>query len=59
MSWIKTSVGLPTNELIVNTKIDDEKGARNEQPLKKAGQLICLLESGKFTKEQINHNLKM
>lgn len=37
--WMKTSEVLPKDGLIVMTKIDDEKGVRNEQSLKRQGNL--------------------
>ena len=37
--WIETSQQLPADGLIVRTKIDDEKGCRNDQKLKRHGNL--------------------
>jgi len=37
--WIKTKDRLPLNGEIVETKIDDEKGERNIQPLKRQDRL--------------------
>lgn len=37
--WIKTSCKLPPEETIVETKIDDGKGCRNVQKLKRRGRL--------------------
>jgi hypothetical protein len=37
--WISLGNLLPKEGLVVDTKIDDEKGARNEQPLKRRGNL--------------------
>jgi hypothetical protein len=34
MNWIKCSNRLPETGVVVNTKIDDEKGCRNEGKLK-------------------------
>lgn len=39
MSWIKTSDRLPANGQVVKTKIEDEKGVRNEQELKRRNNL--------------------
>lgn len=33
MEWIKVKEKLPPENLIVETKIDDEKGCRNQQKL--------------------------
>jgi hypothetical protein len=37
--WVKCSIKLPENGKLVETKIDDEKGVRNEQILKRQGNL--------------------
>lgn len=37
--WHKTSVSLPQEGLIVETKIDDEHGCRNQRYLKRSGNL--------------------
>lgn len=39
MEWIKTIDALPVENKVVDTKIDDAKGCRNEQPLKRKGSL--------------------
>ncbi len=39
MKWIKVSTQFPPPDTLVNTKIDDDKGIRNEQRLKKMGNL--------------------
>ena len=38
-AWISTGDSLPNDGLVVNTKIDDDKGVRNEQPLMRIGNL--------------------
>lgn len=38
--WIETSAELPPEGVVVATKIDDDKGLRNEQPLKRQGNLF-------------------
>lgn len=43
--WIKVTDRLPPDGIVVNTKIDDEKGARNEQPLKRSGRLWFIARS--------------
>jgi len=37
--WISTEHHLPIEDLVVETKIDDDKGARNETTLKRRGSL--------------------
>ncbi len=37
--WYKTEVQVPPENMVVNTKIDDHKGLRNEQLLKRQGRL--------------------
>lgn len=37
--WIRCSVALPTESVVVMTKIDDSRGCRNEQQLKRRGNL--------------------
>lgn len=39
MNWIKTSEKLPENGIVVETKIDDEFGCRNQTTLKRKGNL--------------------
>lgn len=39
MDWIECSQQLPDDGIVVETKIDDEKGCRNEQTLKRSGTL--------------------
>jgi len=39
MSWISVHKALPPSGVIVDTKIDDASGPRNEQPLKRQGRL--------------------
>jgi len=39
MEWIECSKKLPESGIVVETKIDDEKGCRNEQTLKRQGPL--------------------
>lgn len=40
--WTSTSNKLPPEGIIVNTKIDDNNGLRNEQKLKRVGGLWFL-----------------
>lgn len=37
--WIRTQTTLPTGGVVVDTKIDDERGLRNQQPLRLEGGL--------------------
>jgi hypothetical protein len=37
--WTKCSAELPPENEVVNTKIDDERGSRNEGTLKRRGNL--------------------
>lgn len=37
--WIKTSFKLPPEETVVETKMDDGRGIRNVQKLKRRGRL--------------------
>lgn len=38
--WIKVSEQLPQEETVVETKIDDGKGCRNVQKLKRRGRFV-------------------
>jgi hypothetical protein len=46
--WIAISERLPDEGVIVFTKIDDERGARNEQPLKRRGRLWFLADDSMY-----------
>ncbi len=37
--WIKLIDRMPAEGIVVDTKIDDEKGCRNEQRMKREGRL--------------------
>lgn len=37
--WIPLATALPDNNIVVQTKIHDWRGSRNEQPLKRNGNL--------------------
>ena len=39
MCWIKTSDELPPENIVVETKIDDGHGVRNQTKLKRKGRL--------------------
>jgi len=38
-TWFETERSLPRDGVVVDTKVDDAKGVRNEQPLKRSGNL--------------------
>lgn len=46
--WHKTSVSLPPEGLIVETKIDDKRGCRNQQCLKRSGSLWFLPDGSMY-----------
>jgi len=37
--WVRTAEKLPSESVVVDTKIDDGNGVRNEQPLKRINNL--------------------
>ena len=39
MDWILCTQELPKEDVVVKTKIDDNRGVRNEQELKRKGRL--------------------
>ena len=39
MGWYKTGTMLPPENVVVETKIDDERGCRNQQKLKLNGNM--------------------
>jgi len=46
--WIKVSDMLPPENRVVKTKIDDEKGIRNEQELKRVGKLWFVADGSMY-----------
>lgn len=46
--WYRTSDAIPPAGLVVDTKIDDAKGVRNEQPLKRGGRLWFFEDGGMY-----------
>ena len=38
-TWIRTGLLLPRDGTVVETKVEDSNGIRNEQPLKRSGNL--------------------
>ena len=54
MAWIKCTDRLPPANIFVNTKIDDERGQRNEQKLKLVGRL-WLATDGEYVYYEPTH----
>lgn len=48
MEWIKTTEELPPENLIVETKIDDEKGCRSQQKLYRYKNLWFLADGSMY-----------
>lgn len=48
MEWIKVKEKLPPEHLIVETKIDDEKGCRNQQRLYRYRELWFLSDGSMY-----------
>ena len=46
--WISVADEAPPNGLVVDTKIDDEHGPRNEQPLCRQGNLWFFPDGGMY-----------
>lgn len=38
--WISVETMLPTNGMVVDTKIDDQNGVRNEQKMERNGKAL-------------------
>jgi hypothetical protein len=53
--WISVKDELPTDSELVNTKIDDGRGARNEQPLKRYGPLWFLKDGSMYVYYEPTH----
>lgn len=49
MEWISVKERLPTIQEVVETKIDDEKGERNVQDLKRIGRLWYFPDGSMYT----------
>ena len=47
-AWIRTDIQPPGNGVVVLTKIDDQQGVRNEQPLKRDGRLWFLPDGSMY-----------
>lgn len=48
MGWNRTSDRRPPEGVVVQTKIDDERGCRNEQPLKLIGNMWFLPDGSMY-----------
>lgn len=48
MMWFKTSEKLPPENIVVETKIHDEKGWRNDAKLKRKGNLWFLPDGSMY-----------
>lgn len=55
MNYISIKQLLPTEGKIVMTKIDDEKGVRNEQRLQRRGNLWFLPDNSMYVYYQPTH----
>lgn len=53
--WIPVSVRLPAEGMLVMTKIDDERGERNEQPLKILGRLWYVSDGSMYVYYRPTH----
>jgi hypothetical protein len=53
--WIKCIDRLPTENLVVKTKIDDIQGERNEQELKRKGNLWWLKDDSMYVYYRPTH----
>jgi hypothetical protein len=53
--WIAVAEQLPPDGAVVLTKIDDAKGARNEQPLKRVGRLWFVPDGAMYVYYEPTH----
>ena len=53
--WIKCSSELPPADVVVETKIDDEKGVRNEQRLRRRQGLWFLPDGSMYVYYEPTH----
>jgi hypothetical protein len=53
--WKKLTEGLPPVGLVVDTKIDDAAGARNEQKLKRNGNLWFVPDGSTYVYYEPTH----
>lgn len=55
MVWIPVTQSLPPNGVLVDTKIDDASGCRNEQPLKRSDRLWFVPEGDMYVYYEPTH----
>lgn len=55
MEWISVSEQLPNDDVAVMTKIDDDKGCRNEQQLKRRGNLWFFTDDSMYVYYRPTH----
>jgi hypothetical protein len=48
MGWVRVGLRVPENGVLVDTKIDDENGVRNQQPLKRSGALWFIPDGSRY-----------
>jgi hypothetical protein len=48
MNWIPTSERLPQENVVVSTKVQDQNGCRNQQKLKRVGNLWFLPDNSMY-----------
>lgn len=53
--WIRCDQRLPPESEVVDTKIDDATGKRNEQPLKRQGRLWFFPDGSMYVYYQPTH----
>jgi len=53
--WIPTKTELPPEMLLVDTKIDDRRGVRNEQPMFLRGNLWWVADGGMYVYYRPTH----
>lgn len=55
MNWYRTNEVLPPEGVVVETKIDDEDGLRNEQLLKRIGSLWFVTDGSMYVYYRPTH----
>jgi len=55
MTWVKTEDRLPDENVVVDTKIDDKDGVRNEQPLQRYRNLWFFPDMSKYVYYRPTH----
>jgi hypothetical protein len=54
-AWVAVAGQLPPEGVAVDTKIDDERGVRNEQPLKRVGRLWFFTDGSMYVYYEPTH----